>query len=84
MYGQFAARCSLLAARRSPLAPRPDLTPLDNSQRAHPLSLSPDSAAQIYKYLPPPCSRLSRRSFSSRAPALARRASPPPGLQRPN
>ena len=70
MYGQFAARCSLLAARRSPLAPRPDLTPLDNSQRAHPLSLSPDSAAQIYKYLPPPCSRLSRRSFSSRDPAF--------------
>ena len=29
---------SPLAARRSPLASRPDLTPPDNSQRAHPLS----------------------------------------------
>ena len=52
---------SLLAARRSPLAPRPDLTPLDNSQRAHPLSLGALSGLQIYKYLPPPCSRLPRR-----------------------
>ena len=67
----LAARRSPLAARRSPLAPRPgDLTPPDNSHCARPLS------AQIYKYLPPPCSRLSRRSFS-RAPALARRASFP-------
>ena len=49
MYGQFAARCSPLAAGRSPLAPRPgDLTPPDNSHCAR-----PRSAEQIYKYLPP-------------------------------
>ena len=59
----LAARRSPLAAGHSPLAPRPgDLTPPDNSQRARPLS------AQITNTFRPPCSRLSRRSFSHLGP----------------
>ena len=92
MYGQFAARCSSLAARRSPLAarrsslaPRPgDLTPPDNSHCARPLSV------QIYKYLPPALLETVAALFHSlvldqvAAVHTIRRASFPPGLQRPN
>ena len=83
MYGQFAARCSPLAARRSPLAPRPgDLTPPDNSHCARPLS------AQIYKYLPPALLETVAALFlvldQVAAVHTIRRASFPPGLQRPN
>ena len=47
MYGQFAARCSPLAAR-APARPNA-ARQLATRSPPHPLSLSPDSAAQIYK-----------------------------------
>ena len=64
---------SPLAARRSPLASRPDLTPPDNSQRAHPLS--PLCSDLQYLHLP---------LAGCVAGHTSRRASFPPGLQRPN
>ena len=80
----WAARRSPLAAGRSPLAPRPGdlVTPPDNSQRARPLS------AQIYKHLPPALletvAALLFVLVQVAAVHTSRRASFPPGLQRPN